>query len=83
MRKILSSFMLLAALVSHVEARAQIVSANPLEWMALAEGNELINGQIESQIKGETKTAILQNTIAAEFNQMHKWQKEYNGYLSQ
>ena len=81
MRKILSSFMLLAALASATEARAQIVSANPLEWMALAEGNELINGQIESQIKGETKTAILQNTIAAEFNQMHKWQKEYNGYL--
>ena len=81
MRKILSSFMLIAALASATEARAQIVSANPLEWMALAEGNELINGQIESQIKGETKTAILQNTIAAEFNQMHKWQKEYNGYL--
>ena len=81
MRKILSSFMLLAALASATKARAQIVSANPLEWMALAEGNELINGQIESQIKGETKTAILQNTIAAEFNQMHKWQKEYNGYL--
>ena len=69
------------ALASHVEVKAQIVSANPLEWMALAEGNELINGEIEDQIDGETKTAVLQNTIAAEFTEMHKWQKEYNAYL--
>ena len=32
-------------------AEAQIASSNPLEWAALAEGNELINGQIEKQIK--------------------------------
>ena len=49
--------------------------------MALAEGNELINNQIDKQINGQTKTAILQNTIAAEFNQIHKWEKKYNSYL--
>ena len=62
-------------------AKAQIASSNPLEWAALAEGNELINGQIEKQIKGQTKTALLQNTIAAEFNRIHKWEKQYNSYL--
>ena len=52
-----------------------------MEWAALVEGNELINGQIEKQIKGQTQTALLQNTIAAEFNQIHKWEKQYNSYL--
>lgn len=62
-------------------AKAQVASSNPLEWAALAEGNELINGQIEKQIKGQTKTALLQNSIAAEFNRIHKWEKQYNSYL--
>ena len=60
---------------------AQISASNPLEWAALAEGNELINGQIEKQIKGQTQTALLQNTIAAEFNRIHQWEKQYNSYL--
>ena len=38
------------------EARAQLVASNPMEWMALAEGNESINGEIEKEIKGQTKT---------------------------
>ena len=49
--------------------------------MALAEGNEVINDQIEKQINGQTKTAMLQNSIAAEFNRIHKWEKQYNSYL--
>jgi len=60
---------------------AQIAASNPLEWTALAEGNELINEQIEKQIKGQTQTALLQNSIATEFNQIHKWEKQYNSYL--
>ena len=62
-------------------ADAQIAASNPLEWVALAEGNELINGQIDKQVKGQTQTALLQNSIAAEFNQIHKWEKQYNSYL--
>lgn len=62
-------------------AGAQVSASNPLEWAALAEGNEQINGQIEKQIKGQTRTALLQNSIAAEFNQIHKWEKQYNSYL--
>lgn len=62
-------------------ANAQIASVNPLEWMALAEGNEAINGEIEKEIKGQTKTAMLQNTIAAEFTKIHDWENKYNSYL--
>jgi riboflavin synthase len=62
-------------------AQAQIAASNPLEWVALAEGNELINGQIDKQIKGQNQTAVLQNSIAAEFNRIHQWEKEYNNYL--
>ena len=71
---------LLAGLLPQA-AKAQIAASNPLEWMALAEGNEVINGQIEKQIKGQTQTALLQNSIAAEFNRIHKWEKQYNSYL--
>ena len=67
--------------LGHGTANAQIASSNPLEYVALAEGNELINGQIKSQIEDQQKTALLQNTIAAEFTQIHKWEKKYNSYL--
>jgi len=63
------------------EARAQVSASNPSEWIALAEGNDLINKQISKQMGGQSATAALQNTIAAEFNQIHKWQDEYNSYL--
>ena len=70
----------LALFLPHI-AQAQIAASNPLEWVALAEGNELINGRIDKQIKGQTQTAVLQNSIAAEFNRIHQWEKEYNSYL--
>ncbi len=69
-------FIVVALVLSVPSAHAQIVTANPLEWMALAEGNEAINGEIEKEIKGQTKTALLQNTIAAEFTKIHEWEKE-------
>ena len=59
-------------------ADAQIASSNPLEYVALAEGNELINAQIKAQIEDEQKTALLQNTIATEFTMIHSWEKKYN-----
>lgn len=62
-------------------SQAQLASSNPMEYVALAEGNELINGQIKHQIEDQQKTALLQNTIAAEFTQIHKWEKKYNSYL--
>lgn len=62
-------------------AKAQIVTTNPLEYVALAEGNELIFSKVREQIDGQKKTALLQNTIAAEFEQMRQWEKKYNSYL--
>ena len=83
MRSRIISLCLFAALAGLLpqQAGAQIAASNPLEWVALAEGNEAINGQIEKQIKGQTQTALLQNSIAAEFNRIHDWQSQYNGYL--
>jgi len=49
------------------------VYQNPLEWMATAEGNDAINKEISSQIKGQTETAVLQNTTAAAFTKILEW----------
>ena len=72
---------LLFSIVLPVTAKAQVVTTNPLEYVALAEGNELILDKIKDQIDGQKKTALLQNTIAAEFEQMRQWEKKYNRYL--
>lgn len=56
------------------------VYQNPLEWVATAEGNDAINKKISSQIKGQTETAVLQNTIAAQFKKIHEWEKKYSDY---
>lgn len=81
MRLPIVSILLLLCWVMPGTAVAQYVQTNPLEWVALAEGNEAINGEIETQTKGQTRTAVLQNTIAAEFNKIHEWEKKYSSYL--
>lgn len=85
MRLRTANFILMVCFVSIYllpqKAQAQIAASNPLEWAALAEGNEVINGQVEKQIKGQTQTALLQNSIAAEFNRIHEWERQYNSYL--
>lgn len=73
--------LILALLLFCGKGYAQIASSNPLEYVALAEGNELINGQIKDQISDQQKTALFQNTIAAEFDQIHRWEQKYNSYL--
>ena len=73
--------MLLFGIILSVSAKAQIVTTNPLDYVALAEGNELILGKVKDQMDGQKKTALLQNTIAAEFEQMRQWEKKYNSYL--
>ena len=72
---IIAIALLVTTLISQVRASAQIVVANPLEWAVLAEGNELIDGQIKNETEG------LQNTIAAEFSGIRSWEKKYNAYL--
>ena len=69
------------AVLASLQARAQLVVSNPLEWLALAEGNEAINGQVKDQTDAQTRTAALQNTIAAEFTKIHEWEKKSSGYL--
>lgn len=69
------------AVLASLQARAQLVVSNPLEWLALAEGNEAINGQVKDQTDAQTRTAALQNTIAAEFTKIHEWEKKYSSYL--
>ena len=75
------AFLFPVLLMGAGEIRAQIVVANPLEWTVLVEGNEIIDGQIKSEIEGQTQTAVLQGTIAAEFTQIKKWEGKYNAYL--
>ena len=65
------------------EARAEFVLTNPAEYVALVEGNELINSEIKEQTKKQMQTAVLQNTIAAEFTKIKQWEKEYSNYLQQ
>ena len=78
---IVAGALLATTLISQVRASAQVVVANPLEWAVLAEGNELIDGQIKNETEGMTRTAVLQNTIAAEFSGIRSWEKKYNAYL--
>lgn len=73
--------LLIAMLLSWTSGMSQVVMSNPLEWLAVAEGNEAIHGQIKSEIDGQTRTAVLQNTIAAEFTKIHEWEKKYTTYL--
>lgn len=73
--------LILALLLFCGKGYAQIASSNPLEYVALVEGNELINSQIKDQISDQQKTALFQNTIAAEFDQIHRWEQKYNSYL--
>jgi hypothetical protein len=79
--RIAKTVLLMLCLMSGMEAKAQLVVSNPLEWMALAEGNEMINDEIQGQISNQTKTAVLQNTIAAEFTKIHEWEQKYSAYL--
>lgn len=62
-------------------ASSQYVLTNPLEWLALAEGNEQINSEIKSETRQQLETAALQNTIAGEQTKIHEWERKYSQYL--
>lgn len=83
MKKLLPLYTLSFILLTCVgNAHAQYVLANPLEWMALAEGNEAINAEVKSETERQLETAALQNTIAAEFTMIHEWERKYISYLT-
>ncbi len=81
MRSPIAKLLLFFLIIASSDVSAQIAASNPMEWVALAEGNELLNSELQKQINGQTKTATLQNTIAAEFTKIHEWEKKYNSYL--
>ena len=62
-------------------ARAQYILTNPGEYVALAEGNNLINSEIKDETEKQMKTTMLQKTISAEFTKIKQWEKQYSSYL--
>ena len=61
-RWMIISVIVLTLFLFCLEGRAQLVSSNPMEYVALAEGNELINSQIKNQIEDQQKTALPSQT---------------------
>ena len=57
---------------------AGIVETNPLCIAAIAEGYAVINKGIKGQTHNQEEIAILQNSIAAEYTMMKKWEQKYN-----
>ena len=72
---------LLMLLLFAVRGQAQVVTANPGEHTLLAAGNALINETVGKEAEAQRGTAVLQNTMAAEFTMMKGWEKKYNSYL--
>ena len=72
---------LLMLLLFALRSQAQIVTANPGEHAILAAGNALINETVGKETDAQRDTAVLQNTMAAEFTMMKGWEKKYNSYL--
>ena len=64
-----------------VSTFAQVGETNPSQYVAIAEGQTLVNNAVNSQTKGMQKTAALQGSMAAEFTMMKKWEQKYNSYL--
>ena len=64
-----------------VSTFAQVGESNPSQYVAIAEGQTLVNNAVNSQAKGMQKTAALQGSMAAEFTMMKKWEQKYNSYL--
>ena len=64
-----------------VSTFAQVGESNPSQYVAIAEGQTLVNNAVNSQTKGMQKTAALQGSMAAEFTMMKKWEQKYNAYL--
>ena len=77
-----TSILILLMLLSFtVRSHAQAVTANPGEHTILAAGNSLINETVGKEADAQRGTAVVQNTMAAEFTTMKGWEKKYNSYL--
>ena len=77
---IVKTFFFSLMLATATAANAQASCENPLEYVALTEGNLAINAVVDEELRGQTETAVLQNSIALEFNKIREWEKKYSQY---
>ena len=75
-------FALIALSVGTIPASAQgLSSSNPLEYAAIAGGEELIANQIKKQSKAMAAIAVEQGAMTVANTKMKQWEQKYNSYL--
>ena len=75
-------FALIALSVGTIPASAQgLSSSNPLEYAAIAGGEELIGNQIKKQSKAMAAIAVEQGAMTVANTKMKQWEQKYNSYL--
>ena len=75
-------FALIALSVGTIPASAQgLSSSNPLEYAAIAGGEELLGNQIKKQSKAMAAIAVEQGAMTVANTKMKQWEQKYNSYL--
>lgn len=54
---------------------------NPAEYTVYGLSNSMLNDTIKSEMQSQSATAVLQNTMSAQFTMIKGWQNKYNSYL--
>lgn len=57
-------------------------TSNPGEYLAIMEGESLINGRISSQNKSREKEAGIQSELSYSTTKIKNWEQQYNKYLT-
>ncbi len=75
-------FALIALSVGIIPSSAQgLSSSNPLEYAAIAGGEELLGNQIKKQSKAMAAIAVEQGAMTVANTKMKQWEQKYNSYL--
>lgn len=56
-------------------------TSNPGEYLAIMEGENLLNGRISSQNKSREKVAGIQSELSYSTTKIRTWEQQYNSYL--
>lgn len=56
-------------------------TSNPGEYLAIMEGENLINGKISSQNKSRVSEAGIQSELSRSTTKIRTWEQQYNSYL--
>lgn len=76
------AFALSSLLAVPILAQAQgLSSSNPLEYAAIAAGEELLDNQLKKQSKAMAALAVEQGAMTVANTKMKQWEKKYNSYL--